>query len=152
MTTLPACIPFRRLILMPWRWSRWRLVTVAIPMAFVLYALSYAPWMRFERNCRRISFGAYPFPTVGPVVYRPLDWFYDHTFLRAPFQHWADFCGVGIELEISSLIRRHPGVRLSRAIELQRQQAFTPDASVNREYWKEKPDLNDDAPASSEME
>lgn len=96
----PRPNPPRRSIFAVWRWRWW---TWLIPLLLPgLYLLSMAPLVRLEYLPWQQS-------VVHNVhdwqMYRPVNWFIDHSLLRHPLLLWARVWGVGGDFLIRSMLR-----------------------------------------------
>ena len=86
----------------PSRWHIAALVFVTFLLLFVMYCLSYAPLYSAVRSPN-------PYASLsGPqwIIYAPVDWMHDHTYLQKPLSAWAAIWGVEDDFLNASSNRR----------------------------------------------
>jgi len=84
--------------------SRWPVAVLVMTMLAMVYALSYAPALKWydESDPLYAPFDA------SLLLYQPVEWLIDDTPLRKPLLLWADLWNVRPQTEHASTLRLHP--------------------------------------------
>ena len=100
----------RRAGMRSFRRSHFSVVCVALLAAAAIYALSYAPYMRWrfgtdpDEATKGFMWQPDPEYVLGkaPAVYAPVEWLIDETPMKQPLLSWAQLWGVQWKVGVNS--------------------------------------------------